>query len=166
MTTKFEELLEAHGRALFRGAEYRRDILGFAMALGNGFGTYLCGPPGTVGCCPVVGKDMQEVDSDRAYSVSDALEIDRDDSYWHFGLTINLNASESYMFHFAFFKRPGEYWIKIMPDGPEVTIGTPLQNDSFLPLFDTMHKEVMDHFNNGLSRFLERGGQPNKIEFQ
>jgi len=163
--TKFQELAEAYARASQRGTQYRQEIINLATAIGRGFETYLSCPSGTVGYYPVVGKTVQEVESDRLYSILQALEIDEGDSYWHFGLKIKLNPLTWYGLHFAFFIRPPEYLIRLMPDAAEVTVNAPLQNDSLLPLFDAVHKQITDYFDTGLSRFLERGGQPRKIGF-
>jgi hypothetical protein len=163
--TKFEELAESYARASQRGAQYRQEIFNLATAIGKGFDTYLSCPPNVVGYRPVIGKAAEDAEPGRPYSILQALEIDERDLHWHFGLTIKLDPLTTYVLHFAFFKRPTEYLIKVMPHGPELTVSAPLQNGSLLPLFDALHKQIIDYLDNGLSRFLERGGQPRKIGF-
>lgn len=159
---EFEGLADAYAGASQGGAQYRQEIVNLTTAIGKGLGTYLSCPPGIVGYYPVIGKAAELAKPGRAYSILEALEIDEGDSHWHFGLTIRLNSLTTYVLHFAFFKRPTECLIGVLPDGPNLTLAAPARNDSLLPLFDALHKHMIDYLDNGLSGFLECGGQPRR----
>ena len=165
MKTTYDQLCEAFTQARRSYLDYRGESYELADKIYQEMIAYL-------GCSKENLKlvpDKESYDDTLTYTPAGASCLG-DDSYWHIGFILELNATnckgpiESVRFAVLFKKTPNGFSAKIASKGTEFNI-IPNDPSTFKELFDDLFGHIKESYEIGFKDFLSTGKSSNNIGF-
>jgi hypothetical protein len=161
---KFEELCAAYGEVKRQYETYRHECMALVGALWTGLQEYLGAPEGHVSLYARSGPwSGRKVDGPSA-----AMNL-ADDTFWHFGLALDLYEETGQMpFHTVGFemrlKKVGQKFILQVEQGPQLEIAGD-GPDRFVPVFDYLYRFVKGRYQDAFSDFVLKGDATRRFGF-
>jgi hypothetical protein len=162
--SKFEELCSAYSEVKREYNTYHHECMAFVGMLVDGLREYLDAPEGDVTLYAKSGSYMgRKVDGPAA-----AMHLD-DDTFWHFGVAIDLYEETNQMpMHCVGFdmrlKKVGHKFMLHVEGGPPFELSKE-NPDRLVPVYDFMFQFIKARYENSFSEFLLKGDPSRRFGF-
>lgn len=151
--SKYDELCDALGAVRGEYYQYRQECFLFVGQFVAGLAEYLGAPEGSVSLYARQGSFAgRKVDGPAA-----AMHLG-DDTFWHFGIALDLNEKEGGLtYHTVGFdlrlKKQGDQFLLYVDNGPQLTL--PATNGAGDPaVFESMFKFLQGRYRSSFQEFL------------